>query len=89
MFAIVNVPMPTGPDVGTSNRPLPVLLAPMTSPPAAMVTPPAKVFCPASCRSPLPVLAMPPFCTVALTIRPACQGATSMPLTSAAPTLIE
>ena len=89
LFAIVSVPTPTGPEVGTSSKVLPVLLAPMTSPPAEIVTPPAKVLCPASCSSPLPVLVMPPFWIIELMIRPACQGATSMPLTSEAPTLIE
>ena len=89
MFAIVSVPIPTGPEAGTSSRPLPVLLAPMTRPPAETVTPPAKVLWPASCSNPLPVLVIPPFWIVELMIKPACQGATSMPLTSEAPTLIE
>ncbi len=89
LFAIVKVPTPTGPEVGTSSKPLPVLLAPITNPPAETVTPPAKVLWPASCRRPLPVLVMPPFWIVELMISPACQGATSMPLTSEAPTLME
>ena len=87
--AIVSVPMPSGPAVTASSRPEPELLAPITRPPWFTVTPPAKVLAPLSSSWPAPVLTSPPDWTTEVIRRPACQGATSTPLTMAAPTFTE
>ena len=86
---MVSVPVPSGPAVTTSRSPAPELLAPRTRPPWLTVTPPAKVLAPLSSSCPAPVFTMPPDWMTEEILRPACQGATSTPLTMAAPTAME
>ena len=82
-----NVPVPSGPLV-IGPPTIGVLLAAMINPPACKLTAPVKRLCPLSCRTPLPVFVMPPFCTIELIVRPDCHGATSMPFTSVGLTTI-
>ena len=75
---MVSGPVPSGPELTTGTAPFgrelagsEVLLAPITRPPAAMLTPPVKVLVVAlSCRLPLPVFVRrPPFWMSALIFR--------------------
>ena len=84
--AMVTVPVPKGP----VKPPVTAwVLAPMTRPPAEALTPPVNVFCPLSCRSPLPDFAIPPFWMTELMTSVGVSGATSRPETEAAATFIE